>query len=69
MRKAGIPHKSLHAIRYELQSRIARVNYLKDAERKYLLLFSRSGFSPQVVQLAESDPLVRPISLKQMLSL
>jgi uncharacterized protein len=66
--KWSVKHVGLNQVS-ELQSRIARVNYLKDAARKYLFLFSRSGFSPQVVQLAESDPLVRPISLKQMLSI
>ena len=66
--KWSVKHVGLNQVS-ELQSRIARVNYLKDAERKYLFLFSRSGFSPQVVQLAESDQLVRPISLKQMLSI
>lgn len=65
--KWSVKHVGLNQIS-ELQSRIARVNYLKDSERKYLFLFSRSGFSPQLLQLAESDPLVRPISLKQMLS-
>lgn len=64
--KWSVKHVGLNQVS-ELQSRIARVNYLKDAKRKYLFLFSRSGFSPQVAQLAESDPLVRPISLKQML--
>jgi uncharacterized protein len=66
--KWSVKHVGLNQVS-ELQSRIARVNYLKDVERKYLFLFSRSGFSPQVGQLAESDPLVRPISLKQMLSI
>ena len=65
--KWSVKHVGLNQVS-ELQSRIARVNYLKDSARKYLFLFSRSGFSPQVMQLAESDPLVRPTSLKQMLS-
>jgi uncharacterized protein len=66
--KWSAKHVGLNQIS-ELQSRIARVNYLEDAVRKYLFLFSRSGFSPQLIQLAESDPLVRPVNLKQMLSL
>jgi hypothetical protein len=66
--KRSVKHVGLNQVS-ELQSRIARVNYLKDSARKYLFLFSRSGLSPQLIQLAESDPLVRPISLKRMLSI
>ena len=70
MLRANLAHLRLGLNKVsELQSRIAQVNYLKDAERKYLFLFSRSGFSPQMMQFAEGDPLVRPISLKQMLSI
>jgi hypothetical protein len=64
----SVKHVELNQVS-ELQSRVARVNYLKDAERKYHFLFSRSGFSPQLIQLAEGDPLMKPISLNQMLSI
>jgi uncharacterized protein len=65
--KWSVKHVGLNQIS-ELQSRIARVNYLEDAARRYLLLFSRSGFSPQLTQLVKNDPLVKPVSLQQMLS-
>lgn len=65
--KWSVKHVGLNQVG-ELQSRIARVNYHKDAARKYLFLFSRSGFSPELMQLAESDPQVRAISIKQMLT-
>ena len=65
--KWSVKHVGLNQIS-QLQSRIAQVNYLKDAARRYLFLFSRSGFSSQLVQLAESNQLVKLVSLKQMLS-
>jgi uncharacterized protein len=65
--KWSVKHVGLNQVG-ELQSRITRVNYHKDAARRYLFFFSRSGFSPQLTQLAASDPLVKPISLRQMLS-
>jgi hypothetical protein len=66
--KWSVKHVGLNQVS-ELQSKIARVNYLKGSARKYLFLFSRSGFSPQLIQLAESDPLVKPTSLKHMLAI
>jgi AAA+ ATPase superfamily predicted ATPase len=66
--KWSVKHVGLNQIS-DLQSRIARLNYGKNAARRYLLLFSRSGFSPELLQLAEGDPLVKPVSLKQMLSI
>jgi hypothetical protein len=65
--KWSVKHVGLNQIS-ELQSRVARVKYLQHAARKYLFLFSRSGFSPQLTLLAESDPQVKLVSLKQMLS-
>jgi hypothetical protein len=59
--KWSVKHVGVNQVS-EPQSRIARVNYLKESARKYLLLFSRSGFNPQLIQLAESDPLVRTVS-------
>jgi AAA+ ATPase superfamily predicted ATPase len=64
--KWSVKHLGLNQV-VLLQSRVAQVDYLKDAERKYLFVFSRSGFSPQLTELAGSDSLVKLVSLQQML--
>lgn len=65
--KWSVKHVGLNQVS-ELQSRLDRLNYGKEAPRRYIFLFSRSGFSPQVIQLAENDPQIKAVSLKQMLS-
>jgi uncharacterized protein len=66
--KWSVKHVGLNQLS-ELRSRLARLDYGKNAPRKYSLLFSRSGFSSELLQLAAKDLQVLPVSVEQMLSI
>lgn len=50
-----------------LRETSARPAYERDAERRYLLLFSRSGFTPELKREAKKDPDVRLIGPAELL--
>jgi uncharacterized protein len=64
--KWSVKHLGLNQIS-ELRERMAQTSYLQKAKQKYLMLFSRSGFSPQLQAAAKSEPGLRLISLERLL--
>jgi uncharacterized protein len=64
--KWSVKHLGLNQIS-ELRERMAQTSYLQTAKQKYLMLFSRSGFSPQLQAAAKSEPGLRLISLERLL--
>jgi hypothetical protein len=47
--------------------RMAQTSYLQKAKQKYPMLFSGSGFSPQLQAAVRSEPGLRLISLERLL--
>jgi hypothetical protein len=65
--KWSVKHLGLNLI-VQLNTRITQTSYLKTVPNKHLLLFSRSGFSPELTAAAASDPQIRLISLDALLT-